>query len=292
MRGMDVVAVGDVMLDVTVEAPTLRSGGDVHGNVRVRPGGSAANAAVWAAASGATARLHGRIGDDLAGRLVSEAVGQRGVEAVLAVDPGSGTGSMLIVREAGQRSMVADRGANGRLAPGDLPAEIDAAAVLVSGYILLDGGSTAAARAALDRARARYVAVDAASWPLVEAFGAQRFLELVSPANVLLANDLEARTLTGRDGEDAADVLAQRFPVVCVKLGPKGAVLSWDGLLIRFASEEVPEVDPTGAGDAFDGVFLAALVAGASPGDALRAACHAGARVAGSAELWPERRPT
>ncbi|HEX9122254.1 MAG TPA: PfkB family carbohydrate kinase [Actinomycetota bacterium] len=287
---MDLVTVGDVMLDVSVEGSELRTGGDVHGRVRVRPGGSAANAAVWAAASGARVRLHGRVGDDLAGRLVSEAMGQRGVEAVLAVDPASTTGSMLVIHGAGERSMVADRGANGRLAPGDLPETIEAGAVLVSGYPLLHEGSTAAGQAALERSRARYVAVDAASWPLVEAFGAPRFFEATAAANVLLANELEARALTGREGEDAADVLAQRYRVVCVKLGPKGAVMSWEGLLIRFSAEEVEEVDPTGAGDAFDGTLLAELVRGASPGDALRLACHAGEQVVGSHELWPERR--
>jgi sugar/nucleoside kinase (ribokinase family) len=50
----------------------------------------------------------------------------------------------------------------------------------------------------------------------------------------------------------------------------------------------VVEADPTGAGDAFDGVFLAALATGASPGEALRAACAAGARVAAGPDLWPK----
>jgi len=51
----------------------------------------------------------------------------------------------------------------------------------------------------------------------------------------------------------------------------------------------VAEKDPTGAGDAFNGVLLAALVRGRSPGDALAEACRAGARVAASFETWPER---
>ncbi|MFB3737700.1 MAG: carbohydrate kinase family protein [Candidatus Velamenicoccus archaeovorus] len=288
---MDLITVGDLMVDVSVEASALRTGGDVHGRVRIRPGGTAVNAAVWAAHAGARARIHGRVGDDLAGRLVSEAMAQRGVEAVLAVDPGRPTGSMLVVHENGERSMVADRGANGRLAPADLPETLEAGAVLVSGYVLLHETSTAAARAALERARAPYVAVDAASWPLVEAFGSARFFEATGAADVLLANELEARALTGREGEAAADVLAQRYRVACVKLGPKGAVMSWEGLLIRFGAEEVDEVDATGAGDAFDGVLLAELARGASPGDALRLACHAGARAVASHELWPERRP-
>jgi hypothetical protein len=100
-------------------------------------------------------------------------------------------------------------------------------------------------------------------------------------------NELEAEVLCGRRGEDAAEILAQRYQVVCVKRGPRGAAMSWEGLLIRYEGEPVVEADPTGAGDAFDGVFLAALATGASPGEALRVACAAGARVAAGPDLWP-----
>jgi len=286
---MDVVTVGDVMVDVSVETAALAEGGDVHGRVLVRPGGSAATAAVWAAAAGAGVRLHGRVGNDLTGRLMRESIAEWGVETVLAVDPGASTGTMLVIHEAGERSMVADRGANARLSPDDLPAAIEAGAVLVSGYVVLDEGSLPAARAALERARAQYVAVDAASWPLLKDFGTQRFFEATDAATVLLANEREAEVLCGHRGEDAAEALGQRYPVVCVKLGERGAAMSWQGLLIRYDAEPVKEVDPTGAGDAFDGVLLARLAAGASAGDALRAACAAGARVAASAKLWPGR---
>jgi sugar/nucleoside kinase (ribokinase family) len=183
--------------------------------------------------------------------------------------------------------MVADRGANARLSPADLPAEIEATAVLVSGYLLLDEGSLPAAIAALKRAKARYVAVDAASWPLLREFGTTRFFAATESASVLLVNELEAEVLCGRRGEDAAEALAQRYQVVCVKRGPRGAAMSWEGLLIRYEGEPVVEADPTGAGDAFDGVFLAALATGASPGEALRVACAAGARVAAGPDLWP-----
>jgi len=52
---------------------------------------------------------------------------------------------------------------------------------------------------------------------------------------------------------------------------------------------EITEVDPTGAGDAFDGVFLATLAAGGAPGEALRRACEAGAQCAAQQARWPER---
>jgi 2-dehydro-3-deoxygluconokinase len=147
----------------------------------------------------------------------------------------------------------------------------------------------AAGRAALERAVARFVAVDVASWPMARDFGSERFFEATRPATLLLANDREAETLTGVRAERAADALAERYPIVCVKLGGEGAVMSWQGLVIRNTTQPVPELDPTGAGDAFDGVLLAGLVAGRSPGDALAAACRAGARVAASYETWPER---
>src|SRR5213080_438641 len=95
----DVVVVGDVMLDVVVQSPALARGGDVHGRVRVHPGGGAANAAVWAAASGSSVRLYGRVGDDVPGRAIREAVAERGVQPVLAADPDEPTGTMLVVLE-------------------------------------------------------------------------------------------------------------------------------------------------------------------------------------------------
>ena len=49
------------------------------------------------------------------------------------------------------------------------------------------------------------------------------------------------------------------------------------------------DVDPTGAGDAFDGVLLVSLVRGLEPEAALREACAAGARAAASPDPWPER---
>jgi sugar/nucleoside kinase (ribokinase family) len=289
---VDVVTVGDVMLDVRVEAEALEEGGDVHGRVLVRPGGSASNAAVWAAEAGASARVHGRVGADTAGALLRDELIHRGVEPALVVDPEAQTGTMLVVHEPGERSMVADRGANGRLAPQDLPERIEAGAVLVSGYALLFEPAFPAAKAALDRASARFLAVDAASWPMLRDFGVERFFDVTARANVILLNEREAEVLTGRRGESAADALADRFPVVCVKLGEAGAVMSWEGLVIRYGGDPVRELDPTGAGDAFDGVLLAQLAAGRSPGDALHAACRAGARVAASYETWPERRPT
>src|SRR3989442_11000601 len=95
----DLIAVGDLMVDVSVEAGDLARGGDVHGEVRLRPGGSAANAAVWAAAEGARVRVIGRVGNDLPGSLLAAALTERGVDTALTVDPSPRTGTMLAVHQ-------------------------------------------------------------------------------------------------------------------------------------------------------------------------------------------------
>jgi sugar/nucleoside kinase (ribokinase family) len=284
---VDLIAVGDVMLDVRADVGALAHGGDVHGRVSVQPGGTSANAAVWAAWDGATSRVYGRVGGDAVGRILAEALTSRGVEAALTIDREEPSGTMLVVVEQGERSMVADRGSNARLAPSDLPAELEAGAVLVSGYLLLQSGTHDAAAAALERARAAYVAVDAASWPLVEAFGADRFFEETAGANVVLVNEREAWTLTGLEDGAAARALAERYAVVALKLGPRGSILVVDGEPSTREAELIFEIDPTGAGDAFDGVLLSGFVRGDEPQALHRRAGHAGALVAAGESSWP-----
>ena len=272
------------MVDVSVEAPALARGGDVHGQVRIRPAGAGANAAVWGAAAGARTRLYGCRGDDVAGRILPEALAARGVEACLSVAPGTPTGAMLVVREAGERSMVADRGANAHFEADHLPERLEAGAVLISGYLFFHPGSEGAARAAVDRAASPLVAVDAASWPLLAGYGPARFLEATAGATVLMGNAEELSVLTR-----AAPDLSGPYQAVVTKEGPDGATMTWAGTSLRArAVRPVDPVDVTGAGDAFDGVLLAHLARGADPQEALDLACDAGRRCALSPEPWPD----
>jgi hypothetical protein len=180
------------------------------------------------------------------------------------------TGCVVVV---GGTSIVADPGASVRLAPDDLPATLEAGAVLVSGYSLLQPGPEAAARAALERARTDCLAVDVASSRLVETFGVERFFEATATAGVLLANAEEARALTGLEAEAAARALALRYRVVCVKLGPAGAISASGKDVVRVEVQPVDRIDTLGAGDAFAGGFLVSLARGAALAVAVRAGC-------------------
>ncbi len=268
----DLIAVGDVLLDCGLPEPV--AGGRVHGRIELRAGGSAANAALAVARLEARAAVIGRVGADAAGRLVTDELVSAGVVPLLAVDEEERTGCVAVV---GGTSIVADPGAADRLAPSDLPASIDAGAVLVSGYSLLRAGPQAGARAALARARTDCLAVDAASAQLVDDFGADRFLEATAEAGVLLANGDEARSLTGLEPAEAALALAQHYRVVCVKLGRDGAIGVTGRDVTKVAVRPIDRVDTLGAGDAFAGGLLLALARGAGLAQALRAGCDSAA---------------
>ena len=265
----DLIAVGEVLLDVTVAE--LVPGRVSHAPVSVRAGGVPVNAALAAVAHGATAAVVGRVGSDPAAAAVRAELGAAGVEAILAVDGELPTGTFVETGEGDERAISAYRGASARLSPGDIPA-LDARAVLVSGHALLRDDTAPAARAALEAAGAPLVAVVAAG-PIGADFHAR-----AKGANVLFANEDEARTLTGLELREAALALAELYEVAVVTAGAAGAVaVSGVEIAVGRPSETVRS-RRSGAGDAFAGVFLVALAGGASLAEALDGACEAGRR--------------
>lgn len=286
------VCVGDLMVDVAVDAPALARGGDVAGSVRLGPGGSAANVAAWAVAGGGRARLVAGRGDDLAGRLLAAALGERGIELRPEGPVGPVSGAMLVVTEAGERTFVADPGANLGLGAGEVPEALEGArAVFVSGYPLLRAPTRrAAAAAAAAAARAGVPAVvDAASWPLLGGGAGEPVLEAAALAGTLVANREEAAALAGRtDPLAAGAALADRVGTVVVKCGAEGVVVcAADRPPRRVPSPAADPVDVTGAGDAFAAGYLLARAGGADPAEAAAAGTVLAARAVATRGAWP-----
>ncbi|QIJ66474.1 sugar kinase [Streptomyces sp. JB150] len=282
------LVVGDVVTDVVARhSGPLAPGTDTAAVVRTVPGGAGANVACWAARSGsAEVRLLGRVGADAAAWHERELVAC-GVSARLVVDPEAPTGTVICLVDtdaAAERTFLTDSGASLRLDPGDWSdALLDGVVRLhLSGYLLFSAPSRALVATALAAARARGVPVslDPASAGFLAELGAERFLSLVDGIDVLLPSRDEARLLTGsRDAVAAAAELSRRIPLVVVKQGAEGALVARSGTVTaRVPAVPATPRDTTGAGDAFTGAFLAALLAGAEPEEAARAGCAAGAR--------------
>ncbi|BCL19745.1 carbohydrate kinase family protein [Streptomyces tuirus] len=286
--GGGLLVVGDVITDVVARhRGPLAAGTDTAASIRTVAGGAGANVACWAAHLGAAdVRLLGCVGADAAAWHERELVAQ-GVRPQLVVDPRAPTGTVICVVDGGasaERTFLTDSGAALRLGPADWSdALLDGVARLhLSGYLLFSESSRDLVAVALKAARARGVPVslDPASAGFLAELGAERFLSLVEGVDVLLPSRDEACLLTGlADAAEAAVELSRRVPLVVAKQGHEGALVARSGK-VRAHVPAVPATprDTTGAGDAFTGAFLAALLAGAGPQDAAAEGCRAGAR--------------
>ncbi|WP_406479066.1 carbohydrate kinase family protein [Streptomyces sp. NBC_01615] len=281
------LVVGDVVTDVVARhRGPLAAGTDTAAAIRTVPGGAGANVACWAAHRGcADVRLLGRVGAEAAAWHERE-LAACGVRPLLVVDPEAPTGTVICLVDTGasaERTFLTDSGASLRLEPDDWsPALLDGVARLhLSGYLFFSEPSRALVSVALESARARGVPVslDPASAGFLTELGVDRFLELAEGVDVLLPSRDEAYLLTGLpDPADAAAKLSRHVPLVVAKQGVDGALVARSGTVrARVPAAPATPRDTTGAGDAFTGAFLAALLAGAEAEEAAAEGCGAGA---------------
>jgi ribokinase len=259
---------GDLMVDVVARLfGPLAEGSDSPGVISYVGGGSAANTAAWLTRVGVDATFVGAIGDDAAGQAQLESLHQLGVDVRFRVDRTRPTGTCLVlVAPSGERTMVPDPGANLSLLEHDVPIDEFRAGdhLHVSGYALLRDARDAAFHA-LDAAVSTglSVSVGAASAAPLELLGADSFLAMLPSDALLFANEREAAILTGASGwgaSDLASALAGGGRQVVVTAGSGEAAWSDGDETVAMAAEPLdrPELDTTGAGDAFAAGFLAA----------------------------------
>ena len=113
-------------------------------------------------------------------------------------------------------------------------------------------------------------------WSPEEARG---FVEEMLPhTDLLLVGDDEARALWGREDEELVrELAAAGSREVILKRGRKGSLGLIEGRIIAQPVFSVEEVDPVGAGDAFDAGYLAGHLWGLVPAERLRVANAMGA---------------
>jgi sugar/nucleoside kinase (ribokinase family) len=288
-----IVVLGDIAADVvSILRTPLARGSDAPATVRVMPGGSGANVAVWLARLGQPVTFVGRVGDDAFGRWLAEDLRQEGVRPALVVDRERGTGVIqVLVEPDGERTMVPDRGANAWWSPDDVDEDLIARADLlhVVGYVLLDEDSARGALQAMRYARAHGVPVslDPSSHAPLAALGPGAFWSQVGRVDILLPNRQEVQTLAGvPDVEAAAAALLAHAGLVVVKLDRDGCLAARGDRGWRTPAPTASIANATGAGDAFDAAFLAAWL---RDGD-VALACREGVRLGTHAATLPTTR--
>jgi ribokinase len=240
---------------------------------RTIPGGKGANQAIAAAHAGATVSMIGAVGNDSFGARLRSTLEHSGVEtdSLRTVEGPSGT-AHIVVDDEGGNSIVVVPGANGtvdHLSPGDEGLIASADALLLQLEIPL---SAVLAGAQAARAHGiRTILTPAPAQPLP--------MELLGAVDLLVPNEHEAATLTGRtDARAAAIALLEEVPEVVVTLGSAGCLYATRGAdPVTVPAPQVSAVDSTGAGDTFVGTLAVALGEGRPMPEALRWAAEAAA---------------
>jgi ribokinase len=230
------------------------------GDLVTAHGGKGANQAVAAARLGARVAFIARIGEDAYGRVAVENLKHEGLDLHFLVrDQEAPSGVALIVVGPGGENIIAVApGANSRLGPEDVAA---AMTVIKRSEIMLLQLETPMETvfAAAQSGRQAGVKVILNPAPAPASGLDDSLLELV---DILTPNQTEAAILTGEEDAEAGAValLRQGVEVVIVTLGERGALLTTrEGRVKRIPAFQVPVVDATAAGDAFNAGLAVAL---------------------------------
>jgi len=300
-RDLDLLVLADVNPDLVVSDTAMEVAfGQTEtlvDDAELTIGGSGAIMACGAARLGLRTALAGLVGADQFGEFMVRAVSERGVDVTgVGVDPGVRTGLTVVLARPQDRAILTFPGAIAAMTAERVDAGLLARArhVHVASFFLQDGLVSGLAQLlASARAAGATTSVDP-NWDPAQRWDGGLH-DLLGDIDILLPNGAEACALAGvADAEAAAAKLAADGPLVAVKLGACGAVAvpAGGGALVRATPPErvVDPVDAVGAGDAFDGGLLCALLNGQPLAEALAFACACGTlsmRAAGGTAAQP-----
>ena len=275
-----VLVIGDVIDDIIV-VPTeaIRTNTDTDASIVNTLGGAASNMASWASHTGAEVTFIGCVGSSDQERVKAQ-FEKYNVHTELQISETKQTGTLIVLVDGANRSMLTDRGANRELSFEKLTEDYlsDFAYVFLSGYSLF-GREVAEIQTLINRVQdaGALLVLDPGSTGYIKDFGVEKFKEAINGVDILLPNEEEFELLSTTPAH-----------ICIVTKGAAGVDLYIEGIKTNsFEAEKVSAVDPTGAGDAFAG----SLVANLSLGEELNSAIALATKTAGNAVTSIGARP-
>ncbi len=286
MTTKPVIALGDANVDMVIRLPERTADSlPTLTPPALFGGGSVANVSVALARLGVSTAFVGTVGDDGYGRFVQHDLAREGVDTryLLPVRDAFTTMVIAMIEPNGERLVVAwptQGGAHIHLRPDDIsPQAIENAAWLhTSGMVLRDSPVREAVLHAMELARAAGVPVSLDLNLRLELWGwhdhiRETVTRAIALADVVFGSAAEEIVPLAQSDtvEAAALALTGGQRTVVARLGAEGALaVTPAGDSMRVPSFSTPIVDTLGAGDAFDGGFIAARLAGHDTGEATR----------------------
>ena len=220
-------------------------------------GGSAANTIHGLAKLNANAGFIGSIGTDKTGDIFEEDMKKAGVNNILfRRESVTGTAVALISHDS-QRTFATHLGAAVELEAEGLQEEYFKPYDILyfEGYLIINKPLVIKA-CTLARNNNMEIAVDMASYNVVDACK-EDFIEIIEEyADIVFANEDEARAMTGLQPEEALKKLAGMCKVAVIKTGKEGSLIQRDEEVIKVGTLPITCKDTTGAGDLYASGFL------------------------------------
>ena len=291
-----VLVLGGINIDLVTITPRFPEAGEsvVGSGFLTYPGGKGANQAVAAARMGARTFMVGRVGTDIFGAQLVDALQDSGVDVSAVGFSGTSSGIAAIsIDEFSQNRIIQVLGANDTCGEAEFD-QISQLLPQVSTLMLqLEVSIELSLRAARAAAALRKTII-------LDPGPVRPFPNEFYPlCTVITPNETEAQALVGfpvTDQESVAQaaraLLGRGVKNVALKLGEQGAYYATAAGGEHVRAFPVQAIDSVGAGDAFNGALAVALTEGKVLGEAVRIACAAGGLAAskvGAQDSMPER---
>ena len=234
-----------------------------HIGSQMASGGSAANTMSGLARLGIEAGFLSKIGTDEVGAFFKKQMVETNVKPQLLTSATPSGRVIAMVTPDGERTFATCLGAAAEMCAADISSELfDGWDIFyVEGYLVANPSMLRKAIATA-KAKGMTIAIDMASYNVVEE-NRDFMLDLINNyVDIVFANEKEAFALTGMEPEAALHFIAERCQIAVVKVGAKGAFVQRDDEVVTIPPLEADVVDTTGAGDMWAAGFLAGLVKG------------------------------
>ncbi|TNF40325.1 MAG: adenosine kinase, partial [Bacteroidetes bacterium] len=223
-------------------------------------GGSVANTMRTLANLGGNGGYLGKIGDDKLGHIFKEAFEKIGIKTHLSFSVKETGRVMGLVSPDSERTMATYLGAAADLIPADFSAEIfqQYQYAYMEGYLVFNHDLI---KAGVEMAKAAglKVAIDLASFNVVEAnLGFLKDI-IKNHVDIVFANEEEARSFTGKEPEQALHEIAAMCELAIVKVGRQGSFIKRGDEIFKVNAIKANAVDTTGAGDSYAAGFFYGL---------------------------------
>jgi len=224
---------------------------------RMTSGGSAANTIHGLSMLGAKAGFIGSVGKDETGDFFENDMKKAGVRTMLLRRKTETGTAVALISGDSERTFATYLGAAVELSSRDLKPEFfkPFQILYMEGYLITDRGLVEKA-CKTARANRMKIALDLASYNVVDA-KIDDFRYIISEyVDILFANEEEARSYTGSAPAEALDQLSRQVEVAVVKTGRDGSLIRRGREAVRIGTLPVLCRDSTGAGDLYASGFL------------------------------------